>query len=248
MNEVKKVPLTSWCLSKLVPGFNRHFPSNPSGNPLVQEWYDDIQEMFTLYFKGEPIYVKFVSGDKRRVGSIGRIQINNMQDILYGSYSYHNHYNRAGARSVIEEKIENFDLMKAIKVNINMTVKWDNRKNKVESSGYDVVWLKGHTGGTVWHYGTPITPKVQAFDKLGREIKEGDFISYILYHYDSRGAAGIYYGKVTKITNDGNVYAKNIKLQENDKVDEKRIKDNNLIVIMTKDLMDKLMLARLSIL
>ena len=82
-----------------------------------------------------------------------------------------------------------------------------------------------------------------------KPIKKGDFISYVLYHFDNgRNGAGIYYGKVTKIEGDGTVHAKNIKLKDDDRVAEMRIKDNSLIVIMTKDLMDKLMLARLSIL
>ena len=246
MSEIKKVPLTTWGLQRIGISFSRHSISIPSSNPKIQEWYDDITEMYTDYFSGKPIYVEFTD-NKRRTGSIGKISIQNMQDILHGSYNYYNRWQNS-SRVPIAEKIENFDLKKAIMVNPEIKVTWDGRRNKVESSGHDIVWLKGHTGGTVWEYGTITPPKVQAFDKLGREINVGDFISYILYHYDSRGAAGIYYGKVTKITSEGTVYAKNIKLQDSDKVDEKRIKDNHLIVIMTKDLMDRLMMARLSVL
>jgi hypothetical protein len=231
-------------------GISRYYGQSLSASV----WAREMAEMVKAYIRGEPQFVEFDgSTDARRTGSIGRIVISDeeMQNILHGATEYRGYYNRGPARQTIEVKEENVDALKLERYNPTLKVKWDGRSNSIDAS-WGAHWLKGYDAsqGTKWVWAKPedppaITPK----DKLGREIKKGDFISYILYHFDnSHNAAGIYYGKVSKIENDGTVHAKNIKLKEDDRVDEKRIKDNSLIVIMSKDLMDKLMLARLSIL
>lgn len=229
-----------------------HCRSSWHSNPTqLQQEKENIAEFLKLYLSGEPVYIQITS-DPKRVNAIAQFKMDDdtIQDLLHGEHDQTRWYGRRDStRQRIEPKPENVDVEKMGKVNISGYAIWDGRKNRVNYlSAWNIMWLKGHEGGTVWSYETPAVEKVDAVDKLGREIKVGDFISYILYHFDGGGAAGIYYGKVTKITKDGNVYAKNIKLAEDDRVDEKRIKDNDLIVVMTKDLMDRLMLARLSIL
>lgn len=241
MTNVTKVSITAWNLIKSNPGLSRSLIVYPSTNPIISQWFSDLEEMYQTYLRGEPVYVEFIH-DKKRTGSIGKITIQNMQEILYGSPFFRWQTKRA----VIEEKPENFKIEKAILVTPDLAITWDGRRNRVTSSGYDVVWLKGHTDGTKWSYGTVNTPKATVYDKLGREIQVGDFISYILYHFDRHGAASIYYGTVTKITHDGNIYAKNIKLKEDDRVAVKKIKSPDLIVKMTKDLLSQLTLVRLS--
>jgi len=208
-----------------------------------------VAEMLRQYLSGEPVYIRITS-DPKRSKAVARLVLSdeNIQDLLHGSHQ--NHYYRSPRRERIEPIPENVDESLMGQVGLFGSAVWDGRKNRVNSiSGWNTTWLKGHEGGTVWSYEAPETPAVEVLDKLGREIKVGDFISYILYHFDnSHNAAGIYYGKVTKIANDGTVWAKNIKLSETDRIAEKAIKDNSLIVIMSKDLMDKLMMARLSIL
>jgi len=224
-------------------------------SPVPNNWADEMAEMVKAYIRGEPIFVGFDPvAEPKRIGSVGRLYISSecIQNLLYGSYN-HFRYAQRETRPLLkpEESLIKPETFKMIILDGH--VKWDGRSNKVNiGSAYSVNWLKGYDAskGTIWKWAKPddppaITPK----DKLGRDITKGDFISYILYHFDNKyNAAGIYYGKVTKIENDGTVWAKNIKLSEKDKVAEKRIKDNSLIVIMTKDLMDKLMMARLSIL
>lgn len=209
----------------------------------------EVGDMIRQYLRGEPVYIKITS-DERRVGAIARLNISDetIQDILHGGYS--NFYYSRVARQHIDPIPENVDDSKIGLVHISGFATWTGRKNRVnELYGRAMVWLKDYEGDTVWSFEKPTVPKKPAYDKLGREINVGDFISYILYHFDNAdNAAGIYYGKVTKIDYDGTVIAKNIKLSETDKVAEKRIKDSSLIVIMSKDLMDKLMMARLSIL
>ena len=222
-----------------------------------QAWAVEMAEMIKGYIRGEPQFVEFDGlTDSRRTGSIGKILINpeDMQNLLYGDYDRTNWgYKPANRRPVIEVKEENVDAKKIENFYTNFHVTWDKRTNKVNLyNGYGASWLKGYDAsqGTKWVWSKPNDPPATVpQDKLGRDISKGDFISYVLYHFDnSHNAAGIYYGKVTKIEGDGTVWAKNIKLSDTDKVAEKRIKDSSLIVIMSKDLMDKLMLARLSIL
>lgn len=227
------------------------------GQNSTSSWQDDITEMVKAYIRGEKIFVEFDgSTDSRRTSSIGRLCLSEdyIQNLMHGSYPQ----NRWSYRAVSSRKYIKPDENKVTPSDIGLIymdgkVKWDKRSNKVDiNNGWGIHWLKGYdeTQGTKWVWAKPEDPPaIIPKDKLDREIKKGDFISYILYHFDnSYNAAGIYYGKVTKIENDGTVHATNIKLTENDRVAEKRIKDNSLIVIMSKDLMDKLMMARLSIL
>ena len=216
----------------------------------------DVMEMVRRYINGEKIFVEFDgSSDSRRTGSIGQFHISDdcLQDLMYGAQKpYFSPWGqKPPARPHVKPdasllKVSTFD-----KVPISGHVTWDKRKNKVDAGNcYSLMWLKDYdeTLGTKWVWAKPDDdPAVTPQDKLGRDIKKGDFISYVLYHFDNGyNGAGIYYGKVTKIENDGTVHAKNIKLKDDDRVAEKRIKDNSLIVIMSKDLMDKLMIARLS--
>jgi hypothetical protein len=220
-------------------------------------WADEIVEMLRGYIRGEPVFIEFTgSDDSRRTGSIARLYINDleMQNILHGGPDQHGWgYLRTRAPRTLREVDEKYITNQSVlSYRGNYRAKWDGRRQEFDlRNGWSAQWLKGYdpAQGTLWKWEKPAgPPAVVPKDKLGRDIQVGDFISYILYHFDnSRNAAGIYYGKVTKIDKDGTVHAKNIKLKDTDVVDEKRIKDNSLIVIMSKDLMDKLMLARLSI-
>ena len=229
---------------------------NHYGLPVLakKQWKADMAEMLKAHLRGEPIFVEFDgSYDSRRKGSIGRLQIKNVQDLLHGEYEDFRWIRRNGTpRKVIDEVEKNVVADHFDKIRIDGMVEWDKRRNRVTAMTIGMFWLKGYDAskGTNWQWLVPQDKAIPVVkDKLDREIKVGDFISYILYHFDNSGnAAGIYYGKVTKITNEGNVFAKNIKLTETDHTAEKRIKDPSLIVIMSKDLMDRLVMARLSIL
>lgn len=207
--------------------------------------------MIRSYLRGETIYVKFI--DPKREGSIGRLVINDVQELLgnyrkYGyltgyssfSYSYHRPIEEIEA-NVKEEHFEH--------ARFDVTVKWNGRFNDFSPRPAEILWLKGYQGNTVWAYdksAKPKTPKIIPKDRLDREIKVGDFIVYILYQFQGSSAAGIYFGKVTRITHEGEVYAKNIKLGGDDRQAEKKIKESKLITIMSDDLMQQLMIAKLS--
>lgn len=227
-------------------------------NNANNSWAISMAEMVKAYIRGEKIFVQFDGKtDTRRTGAIGRLVISEtcMQNYLHGSYHHRawGYNNNVPPRDRIEPDESKITPQAMITIALDAHVEFDGRKNRVGvTNGWGADWIKGYdeSKGTVWKWAKPDDPpQVIPEDKLGREIKKGDFISYVLYHFDNdRNAAGIYYGKVTKIEADGTVHAKNIKLSEDDRVAEKKIKDNSLIVIMSKDLMDKLMLARLAIL
>ena len=224
----------------------------PNHSPQRALWKTNMAEMLKKYLRGEPVFVAFDKNyEPKREGSVGRLKITNVQCLLHGEYEYYRH--RYGKKDdFIEEIPENVKEDHFESIGISGHIVWDKRSNKVQATGWGMNWddARADDEGTVWAWAKDPEPEqVVAEDKLGREIKVGDFISYILYHFDNgSNGAGIYYGKVTKITKTGTVHAKNIKLKDNDHVAEMRIKDNSLIVIMSKDLLDKLMLARLSIL
>jgi hypothetical protein len=125
-------------------------------------------------------------------------------------------------------------------------VKWDGRKNEVQASAYEVDYLLSYSGECVWQWGRKDKPKVIPLDRLGREIKVGDFACYILHHFGTNRGASTQFGTVQKIQNDGTVWAKNVALSDGELSKLKRINDNKTVVILTKDLMDRLMMAKLS--
>lgn len=202
------------------------------------EWQEEMADMVRMYIRGEPIYVRYKT-DPKRIGSIGRVkQITNINNLIAGRSWYHTGYDKT---QVIEDKVkpENMDYF-------SFKVGWDGRGNRTSPSGYEVEWLKGYKGPTVWIYQQTLVPEVTAFDRLEREIKVGDFVCYILHHFGKEYGASTQFGTVTKISKDGNVYAKNVSLGSDEPSKEKKINDNKTIVILTKDLMDRLMMAKLA--
>lgn len=203
-------------------------------------WADEMAEMLNRYLQQEPIYVE-ITNDPKRIGSIGRLVINNVDDIMSGRQSRYEPVKRRPNLATQSMFISC--------PYINCSIRWEKRANQLNYvQASSLYWHKDRTKeeGTVWVFEKPKIDKVIPTDRLGRAIEVNDFISYILYQFDGGGAAGIYYGKVTKIEDDGTVWAKNIKLNETERQAEKKIKDSKLAVIMTADLMDQLMLARLS--
>lgn len=182
----------------------------------------DMKKMMADFHAGNPVFVEFnMSGSHRlRNGSIA--QITKIKHPPLGALP---HY----------------------LASIEIEVGWHGRSNLVKANLWDVYWLQGHTGPTNYIYNRPAPlPAVKVKDRLGREMKVGDFVCYILHHFDGNMGAATYFGKVTKVTPKGKVFAKNIKIASTDYVDTKEIKDPSQAIILTKDLMDQLTLVKLS--
>jgi hypothetical protein len=200
-----------------------------------KEWLDDLKQFINDVTIGNPVYVEYKSNNSAgRSGTIAKV------------IGITNKY-------IEEDDIKNnfqmyIDSTYRFK-GLQLTVKFDDRKNKLKPIIEDIVWLKDYTGPTVWnHNPPPPKPKPELkpiYDRLGREVKLGDFVSYAVTWYNT-SRLDVYFGSVTRISDRNVVYCTNIKLNDNDRVFEERIKDNSSIVLITKDLIDQLMIKRLS--
>lgn len=215
---------------------------------LVKEfpWLNDADNshwatMGPIFLNQKPgtIYVRFVDPCSPRFGSIAKL-VRTSYSSYYGFGSY-------GRKPDPATELSDFIRYKRI----DGELRWDGRNSKPSFSHYSdlVEFLPNYTGPTVWQFDRERNQRVKmktAFDRLGREINIGDFCTYILYQFDGRGAAGIYFGNVTNIDKEGRVTCKNVSLKSGERVAEKEVKDNNLITILTDDLMRQLMLAKLA--
>lgn len=199
------------------------------------EWHT-LGEIFNGYGKhknsNRTIYVRFVHPNNPRFGSIARLH-----------YSRGYYYNRYNDESDIMREWNNTSYF-------NGKLSWTGRSADPDFYGYseEVEWLPDYGGPTVWAWDRNrgnIVERVSAQDKLGRPLAVGDFCTYILYQFDSSTAATICFGNVTKIDPDGSVWCRNVAIGGNSSK-EKKVKDNSLITILTDDLMQQLMLAKLS--
>lgn len=213
-----------------------------------ETWRKHMVEMVSDFLNGKDVFIRYTGRyDTKRKGSIGRVKkFRNIDELINGRSHYHyrsrpsapaptNHKPPYNASQVKEGNMTSF----------YPELRWDGRTNKTNPHDYELEWLKDYTGPTDWKYEIPEEEKVEAVDRLGRELKVGDFICYVLHHFETTGAS-VRFGNVTKITPSGDVWAKNIKLSSDEHQADKKINDNSTIVILTKDLMDQLMMAKLS--
>jgi hypothetical protein len=195
-----------------------------------------IAELRRLDNIGAPIYVTFNEyADQRRQNSVGRmhefkILTRPVRRFYSNRKQMQNHQGLRGTYDVILSFI---------------SIKWDGRPGYYKASPLELVWLKDYQGPTVWKWEKPQGPLVIPRDRTGREIVVGDFLTYILYHHDSHGS-GIYFGSVTKIDRDGTIWARNVKVNETETTVIKRIKNNSETAVLTTDLLDRIMLLKLS--
>ena len=174
---------------------------------------------------GEPIYVRFF--DPRRKGSVGKITSVDIRDVSnwyagYGGNTKHYQLN-------------------------NIEVKWDGRSNKVHPYDSEIEFLEDWEGGTVWAYSkpspAPAKPIPVVKDHLGAEVEPGDFVSFVSRRY---GEVKLHFGNVSRINHNGTVWVNTLKLRDDDQPQEVKVHDPDTIVKQGKDLMDRLILARMS--
>ena len=193
-----------------------------------------IRDIHRRVMASEKVYVKFTEAhDERRTGSIGYLSNFDIRErAVY-----------AGGRSFYSGRVPPLERIRPQVC--HMEVMWEGRKNVIRVWDYDIEILEDYTGGSVWKWEKPQGPVVEAKHRTGREIKKGDFINYVLFHHVNYGTT-IHFGTVTKVERDGTVWAKNIKVDADETVADKRIKNNENIVVLTKDLLDILMLRKLA--
>lgn len=195
-------------------------------SPEVIQYHQTIAKLQAKIAAGEPIYVSFK--DERRKGSIAKLT-----NITITRRQPSNH-------SWYGPKFITFDIS-------DLEVAWDGRKNKIQPWYTDIEWLINYEGPTVWAWEvSPRTKKEipKVYDRLGEEIQPGNFVSFI---YQKYGAVELMYGTITRINENGTVWAKNMRMSSDDVSEEHRIRSNENIVIMEKNFMDKLMMFKLSL-
>ena len=204
-----------------------------STTATVMDAHDNkVRDLHRRIMAGEKVYVKFTEyQDERRTDSIAYISKFSIRE----DYPYHHrsYYAKAPPKGKSRPAIT------------TMQVAWEGRKNTLSVWIYDILVLTDYAGPSVWKWEKPVGPLVVAKDRTGRVIKKGDFINYVLHHHVSYGTT-IHFGTVSKIDRDGTVWAKNVKVDDKETVAEKRIKNNENIVVLTKDLLDRLMLLKLA--
>ena len=198
-----------------------------------KEWVSDIKQFLNDIILGNPIYVKYKSNNTAGRGDSIAI----VTGVADSSVLEH-----------IKEHISDYYESNYTLINLSLMVKFDDRKNRLRPKVEDIIWLKGYSGPTFWIHNPPVVIKPELkpiLDRLGREIKLGDFVSYAITWYNT-SRIDVYFGSVTRISDRNVVYCTNIKLNDNDPIVEERIKDNSSMVLITKDLIDQLMIKRLS--
>lgn len=146
---------------------------------------------------------------------------------LYGT-SLHNRYNIC--IKIGEKKI---------------SVSWNNCEWDWTTSDFGVVLCSSYKPKE-----KPVLPIPDVYDSLGTKIEVGNLCSYILYHHRYTGAR-IYYGTVTKINHNGNVFCTDINVGnwpnngKDQQPKEKKVLETGMITILNEELMDRLLMARL---
>ena len=111
----------------------------------------------------------------------------------------------------------------------------------------DLYWLKGHTGGVEWCWNQKPKPEAKPiYDRLGNELKQGDFIAYVGRAKYTTGMGDLYFGFIEKTTKGGTIFAKNIKLSDEDKQMESRITTPDRVTKLDKNILTTLMMKRLT--
>lgn len=188
------------------------------------------EEFFTRLHKGETLWVRYRRGN--RTGAIGK-----------ASLSSENQWNPSkpwGIHLATSKNAHNYAVF------IDVAFDKGRGAKLVYMYGIEVEWLDGYDGPIV--YKSPTRKKVAVVpkDRLGKEIKVGDFGSCVLSHAVFSGPA-LYFGKITRITEYGKVYIRTIPLSESEKPVEQKLNKNSDFVIIDDTLMSDLMMKRLSL-
>jgi hypothetical protein len=206
--------------------------STTPGAPLTGS-IADVKAMQKLLSEGKDVYVQFMKGPggvhRKREGAIAKLLT-----IFDPRFNY---------------------------VSFGGAVAWDGRKGSVKVDHWDLAWLKGYTGPTkyVWTQDVDTRPNVsEVYDRLGVKLEVGAFVAYA---YNTSGELDLMMGTITKITEKGDVFCKNQDLgTETDHdpaspfgtphkavIKERLIRDpSKALMVMTNDIMNRIMLAKLS--
>lgn len=205
--------------------------SHSSNQKNIDAYQQKIIDIEKRVNRGEKVYVAFNNNsDARRTGSIGYLKTFSLYNESNSWYSLRHGVNRTNSPHY---RVDRF------------SVGWDGKRNSYEPYVLEIDILEDYQGPTVWKWEKPKIDPVKAYDRTGVEITKGQFISYVLHQYEGKGSS-LHFGNVTKVEDDGTVWAKNITLDSKEKSADKKIKHNDNVVVLTKDILDRLMMLKLA--
>lgn len=197
----------------------------------------DVEFMAYLKTLTDPnvkIYVGFADPDKARYGTIG----------VARPKHYPKDRSKWPAIPAFKHRSDTYDFMYEIIVDLD-----DGREIKASPYSDNLYWLKTYTGPTHWVFTRKAKedlPPVVVKDRLGNELKQGDFIAYVGREPYTSGMGDLFFGFVEKISPKGVVYAKNIKLDDDDKTQTIRLGYPERSTKLNKEIIDQLMIRRLT--
>lgn len=188
---------------------------------------------------GEKPYV-YYRRDGARFGSIGRIQ--SIKTRTDKTYVGPNHSWGGKPYWVLQRDPKNWKEITRIE---SVIVEWDDRKTTNEFDPHYCIVLEGFKGPTRFNYVTNDgVEKVIPTDRLGNEIEVGHMVVFF-----NRREKCLRFGVVSKVTLAGIVYVKDFKLEEDECSSERRITyASSDCAVLSGDLLDQLMLKKLSVL
>jgi hypothetical protein len=181
---------------------------------------------------GQPIYVRWRSDD-RREGSVGLLSKFEVEDI---SHWYSPRWGPTTSTKGLYFQINDCE------------VTWTGRRNVVKPMAHELEFLEDWEEGSVWAWNTapaqPKPPIPTITGHLGEEIVIDDFVSFVSRRY---GTVKLHFGNVARINHNGTVWVNTLKLRDDDSPQEVKVHDPDTIVKIGKDLIDRLMMARLAV-
>lgn len=192
-------------------------------------------ELAKRKLEGKPVYVRW-KNDARRRGAIGLLSSYDIEDV---SHWYNRTYDWKTGQYIQSNAGEYFQA-------INLEVTWEGRKNRASPHEGEIEILDDYEGPTIWAWNTSpkeAKPIPTITDHLGAEVNVDDFVSFVSRRY---GVIELHFGNVSRINHNGSVWVNTLKLRDDDDPQERKVHDTDTIVKIGKDLVDRLMMARLA--
>lgn len=170
--------------------------------PEGQAFVDALNEMERMLLADEPVYIKFLKGD--RAGSIARFEMDHLHDFKTAN----GHQRKGGfnarvnpnARVHVGGRQQHGYRYEGIAHGVAL---WDGRRNKIKVCvPHGFAWLKGYEGPTVWEkFDAKAAKKArldnpQETDIDGKLLAVGDKVLYINSRYGS--GSELCHGKVIR--------------------------------------------------
>lgn len=192
-------------------------------------------------FSGERIYVE-ITYPATRAGSIGYFEYSDLT--AKPTYEEYYEYNKNASYYSKFSTYEQYVISQYRKS--NSVIKFDDRKNPIKTDRLEFVWIDDYSGPTKFIYDREKTIKKEVVEEnlkdfMGNEINVGDLVSIVDNNNMIVGTVSRY--SSTRIS----LFVKPIKVSTRTYYKSEIIcSDPSRIMLVDKELMDRLLIARLS--